>query len=241
MILRQLLFRQLGIVLEFNRVDMGKTALILGATGLTGKLLLNRLLADEAYECVKVFSRRDLGLKHPKLEVFIGDLLKLEQFESDFKGDEVFCCIGTTASKTKDRDKYKQIDFGIPVSAAKLCKRNGIKNFLVVSALGANAESQIFYNRTKGEMEQAVLMQHIPNTYILRPSLIKGFREEQRIGEAIGAIVMSIAQAFLIGKYKKYRAIEAGTIAKTMHRLAQSKPNLRIIESDKIEELGSLT
>jgi len=218
---------------------MGKTALILGATGLTGKLLLNRILADEAYECVKVFSRRPLGLQHPKLEIFIGDLLQLEQFESDFKGDELFCCIGTTANKTKDRGKYKQVDFGIPVSAANLCKRNGIESFLVVSALGANAGSQIFYNRTKGEMEQAVLKQDIPNTYILRPSLIKGFREEQRIGEAVGAIVMSIAQAFLIGKYRKYRAIEADTIAKAMHRLAQSKPNLRILESDQIEELGS--
>ena len=220
---------------------MGKTALILGATGLTGKLLLNRLLADEAYTCVKVFSRRPLGLQHSKLKIFIGDLLKLEQFESDFKGDELFCCIGTTASKTKDRDKYKQIDFGIPVSAANLCKRNGIESFQVVSALGANAASQIFYNRTKGEMEQAVLMQEIPNTYILRPSLIKGFREEQRIGEALGAIAMSIAQVFLIGKYKKYRAIEADTIAKAMHHLAQSKPTLRIIESDEIEELGSLS
>jgi len=212
---------------------MGKTALILGSTGLTGKLLLNRLLADDSYECVKVFSRRPLGLQHAKLEIFIGDLLKLEQFESDFKGDELFCCIGTTASKTKDKGKYKQVDFGIPVSAANLCKKNGIETFLVVSALGASAESQIFYNRTKGEMEQAVLMQHIPNTYILRPSLIKGFREEQRLGETIGAIVMSIAQAFLIGKYKKYRAIEAGTIAKALHRLAQSKPSLKIIESDR--------
>jgi len=220
---------------------MGKTALILGATGLTGKLLLNRLLADEAYTCVKVFSRRPLGLQHSKLKIFIGDLLKLEQFESDFKGDELFCCIGTTASKTKDRDKYKQIDFGIPASAANLCKKNGVESFLVVSALGANANSQIFYNRTKGEMEQAVLMQEIPNTYILRPSLIKGFREEQRIGEAIGAIAMSIAQVFLIGKYKKYRAIEADTIAKAMHHLAQSKPTIRIIESDEIEELGSLS
>ncbi|MCZ4694995.1 NAD-dependent epimerase/dehydratase family protein [Ancylomarina euxinus] len=218
---------------------MGKTALILGATGLTGKLLLNRLLADEAYTCVKVFSRKPLGLQHSKLEIFIGDLLKLAHFESDFKGDELFCCIGTTANKTKDKDTYKQIDFGIPVSAAKLCKKHGIESFLVVSALGANADSRVFYNRTKGEMEQAVLMQHIPNTYILRPSLIKGFREEQRLGEAIGAIVMRIAQVFLIGKYKKYRAIEADTIAKAMHRLAQSKPKLKIIESDKIEELGS--
>ena len=219
---------------------MGKTALILGATGLTGKLLLNRLLADEAYEKVKVFSRRALGLNHPKLEVFIGDLLKLDAFDSDFIGDVVFCCTGTTANKTKDKGLYKQIDFGIPVSAAYLSKKNGIRNFLVVSALGANTESQIFYNKTKGEMEDAVLNQHIPNTYILRPSLIKGFREETRIGESIGGLIISIAQVFLVGKFKKYKAIEADSIASAMHHLAKLQPKTQILESDQIEELGRL-
>ena len=219
---------------------MGKTALILGATGLTGKLLLNRLLADEAYSKVKVFSRRALGLEHPKLEVYIGDLLKLDIFESDFVGDEVFCCIGTTANKTKDKEVYKQIDFGIPVSAATLSKKNGINSFLVISALGANAESRVFYNRTKGEMEVAVLNQHIPNTYILRPSLIKGYREETRMGEIMGGLLASVASVFLFGKYKKYRAIKAETIANAMHHVVTSKPKAQIIESDKIEELGRL-
>ena len=219
---------------------MGKTALILGATGLTGKLLLNRLLADEAYSKVKVFSRRALGLEHPKLEVYIGDLLKLDIFESDFVGDVVFCCIGTTANKTKDKGIYKQIDFGIPVSAATLSKKNGINSFLVISALGANAESRVFYNKTKGEMEEAVLNQHIPNTYILRPSLIKGFREETRMGESIGGLLASVASVFLVGKYKKYRAIKAESIASAMHHLVELKPKIQIIESDKIEELGRL-
>ncbi|MRT92951.1 NAD(P)H-binding protein [Ancylomarina sp. 16SWW S1-10-2] len=219
---------------------MGKTALILGATGLTGKLLLNRLLADEAYDRVKVFSRRALGLEHPKLEVYIGDLLKLDIFESDFLGDEVFCCIGTTANKTKDKEIYKQIDFGIPVSAATLSKKNGVNSFLVISALGANAESSIFYNKTKGEMEKAVLNQHIPNTYILRPSLIKGSRDEKRIGESIGGLLASIASVFLVGKFKKYRAIKAESIASAMHQLVKSKLKTQIIESDQIEELRRL-
>ncbi|MFT5749702.1 MAG: hypothetical protein ACI93S_000963, partial [Ancylomarina sp.] len=147
---------------------------------------------------------------------------------------------GTTANKTKDKGIYKQIDFGIPAAAAYLSKKNGINSFLVVSALGANAESQIFYNKTKGEMEDAVLNLHIPNTYILRPSLIKGFREEKRIGESIGGLLVSIAQIFLIGKLKKYRAIEAESIASAMHHLAKLKPKTQILESDQIEELGRL-
>ncbi|MDQ1772097.1 NAD(P)H-binding protein [Labilibaculum sp. A4] len=218
---------------------MGKTAIILGASGLTGKLLLNRLLEDEAYTRVKIFTRRGLDLVHPKLKEFIGDLLSLEEFKKDFTGDEVFCCIGTTAKKTKDKTIYRKIDFGIPASAASLAKANGIKSFLVISALGANAESNIFYNKTKGEMEQAVLSLEIANTYILRPSLINGKRDEDRLGEKIGSIIMKVLSPFLLWKWKKYRAIEAETIANALHALAQAKPDYKIIESDKIQEIGA--
>ena len=218
---------------------MGKTAIILGASGLTGKLLLNRLLEDEAYTRVKIFTRRGLDLVHPKLKEFIGDLLSLEEFKKDFTGDEVFCCIGTTAKKTKDKTIYRKIDFGIPASAASLAKANGIKSFLVISALGANADSNIFYNKTKGEMEQAVLSLEIANTYILRPSLINGKRDEDRLGEKIGSIIMKVLSPFLLGKWKKYRAIEAETIANALHALAQAKPDYKIIESDKIQEIDA--
>ena len=218
---------------------MGKTAIILGASGLTGKLLLNRLLEDEAYTRVKIITRRSLDLVHPKLKEFIGDLLSLEEFKKDFTGDEVFCCIGTTAKKTKDKIIYRKIDFGIPASAASLAKANGIKSFLVISALGANADSNIFYNKTKGEMEQAVLSLEIANTYILRPSLINGKRDEDRLGEKIGSIIMKVLSPFLLGKWKKYRAIEAETIANALHALAQAKPDYKIIESDKIQEIGA--
>ena len=218
---------------------MEKTAIILGASGLTGKLLLNKLLEDEEYASVKIFSRRSLGLKHPKLKEFVGDLLNLNQFKQDFIGDEVFCCIGTTAKKTKDKGDYKKIDFGIPTAAAKLTRANKINNFLVISALGANHKSNIFYNRTKGEMEKVVLNQKIKNTYILRPSLINGKREESRFGEGIGSIIMKIVNPFLFGGWKKYRAIEAETIANALHALAQAKPDYKIIESDKIQEIGA--
>ncbi len=218
---------------------MGKTAIVLGASGLTGKLLLNRLLEDEAYERVKIFTRRALNLKHPKLKEYVADLLKLENYKADFTGDEVFCCIGTTAKKTKDKVIYKKIDFGIPATAAKLCKENKIETFVVVSALGANAESKVFYNRTKGEMEQSVLRKKIRNTYILRPSLIDGKRSEKRMGERIGAFVMKALHPFLLGGWRKYRAIEAATIASAMHTLAKSKPDYQIVESDRIQEIGA--
>jgi uncharacterized protein YbjT (DUF2867 family) len=129
---------------------------------------------------------------------------------------------------------YHQIDFGIPVEVAKLCKKNKIDTFLVVSAIGANAKSSIFYNRTKGEMEQAVLEQNIPNTYILRPSLILGKRNETRFAERIASFLFKLVNPLFFGKYKKYRAIEASAIAKSMIKLANEKPKIKILESNEI-------
>jgi len=215
-----------------------KTAIILGATGLTGGLLLKKLLDDERYDLIKVFSRRLTGFKHKKIKEILGDIIDLESFEKEFHADEVFCCIGTTASKTSDKEIYRSIDLGIPVKAAKLCKKNEVSTFLVLSSLGANPKSKVFYNRTKGEMEEEVLKQGVKNTYILRPSMILGNRSEKRLGENIGKFLMQSSQFLFIGKLKKYKAIEADKIAKTMIYLANIKPSGQIIESDKIEELA---
>jgi len=216
-----------------------KTAIVLGATGLTGKLPLARLVADKSYARIKLFSRKAFGNTSPKIEEYIGDVLQLENFKGDFTADEVFCCIGTTAAKTKDRRVYKAIDFGIPFSAAKLAKENNIATFLVMSSLGANAQSTIFYSRTKGEMERAVLDQKLPYTYILRPSLILGERDKSRFGEKIGALLLRFITVFLVGKLRKFRAIEADCIASAMIRMANSKPDRQIIDSSLIQELGS--
>ena len=216
-----------------------KTAIILGGTGLTGKLLLNKLIADDRYASIKLFSRKASGNTSPKIKEFVGDILQLEQFKNDFTADEVFCCIGTTSAKTKDRAIYKAIDFGIPFTASKLAIENKIPTILVISALGSNAKSKIFYNRTKGEMEQAVLDQKIDNTYILRPSLILGNRGERRFGESLAAVFMKLIAVFLIGRAKKYRAIEADCIAEAMIKLANSLPKIKIVDSDILQKLGS--
>ena len=216
-----------------------KTAILIGATGLTGRLLLTRLVADDSYASIKLFTRRASGNKSPKIQEFICDVLQLESFKSDFTADEVFCCIGTTSAKTKDRTVYKAIDFGIPFTASKLAKENNIPTFLVISSMGANPKSNIFYSKTKGEMEQAVLNQKIPNTYILRPSLIMGERDKKRIGESVGAVLLKFTTVFMVGRFKKYRAIEADCIASAMISLAKSKPDRQIVNSDIIQEFGS--
>jgi uncharacterized protein YbjT (DUF2867 family) len=212
-----------------------KTAIILGATGLTGSLLLELLLEDARYNAIKVFTRTPLTFKHPRIVNFTGDLLALENFEKDFLADEVFCCIGTTAKKTPDKELYLKIDFGIPVKAAQLCKKNDIETFVVVSSLGADPHSSIFYSRTKGEMEEAVLAFKLRNTYILRPSLILGDRKEKRMAESIASSFFRIAGPLMIGPLKKYAPNKATDIAKAMLAVANDKPLKFFILAEEIE------
>lgn len=214
-----------------------KTALILGATGLTGGLLLEKLIDDPNYTTIKIFTRKSTNNASPKIKEYVIDVLALENHKADFTADEVFCCIGTTARKTKDKSTYKKIDFGIPATAAKLAKENTIETFVVISAMGANKDSRVFYNKTKGEMEQAVLNQKIKHTYILRPSLIEGDRKESRLGEIVGNLLAKIINPLLIGNLKKYRSISADCIAQAMQMIAKKKPSSTLFLSDEIQQI----
>ncbi len=215
-----------------------KTAIILGATGLTGSLLLEKLIADERYVCIKLFSRTAMDIKHQKVQQYIGDMLNLSHFKADFSADEVYCCIGTTRAKTPDKQQYKAIDYGIPVQAAKLAKENAIPFFAVISAMGANAHSRFFYNRTKGQMEQAVCAQNIPQTYILRPSLIIGKRGDTRLAEQLGGVLLSLFNPLLIGRFRDYRSIKAPQIAQAMSHLSQLNIAFKTINSAQIEKIS---
>ena len=217
---------------------MKKTAIILGASGLTGSLLLIKLIDDKRYKTIKLFSRKRIEGLPSKVIQFTGNLLELESFKPDFTADEVYCCIGTTAKKTPDKKLYKAIDYGIPVAAAKLSKENSIKTYCVVSANGANPKSSIFYNKTKGEMEREVLSEKIENTYILQPSIIRGNRKEQRLGEKIGLVIFKILQPLFFGKLIKYSITEAEHIAQAMINLANSTSKTQIITSEKIKEIA---
>ncbi len=214
---------------------MKKTAILLGATGLTGSLLLEKLLKDPSFEKIILFSRSSAKKKSAKIEEHIIDMFQLENHSEAFKADVVFCCIGTTKSKTPNKETYKKIDYGIPVTAEKLAKQNGIKTFIVISALGADPKSSVFYNKTKGEMQRDVLQQNIENTYILQPSLIVGDRGEKRLGENMATFFMKIF-GFLIPK--KYKMIKAETIAEAMVFLAKEGYSEKIIHSEKIKEIG---
>ena len=214
-----------------------KTAIILGATGLTGGILLQKLLEDQEYSEVNVISRTSVGFTNPKMKEHIIDLMELDNYSSLFRVDEVFCCIGSTQKKTPDEEKYRKVDYGIPVTAARLAKDKRVQKFLVVSALGADPESRFFYNRTKGEMERDVLSENLPQTYIFQPALIGGVRKEKRSFESLWKKVMKVGDYFLLGPLKKYRTIDPETIAAAMVEVAKHSYRKERIESDEIKEI----
>lgn len=217
---------------------MAKTAIILGITGLTGSLLAKELLASQDYDKIIAFSRQKSGLKHVKLTEYIIDLFDLEQQSMRFNADVVFCCIGTTQAKTPDKDLYHKIDYGIPVAAARLCMANDIDTMITISAIGADAQSKIFYNRTKGEMESDVAGLGIKNCYFLQPSLIAGDRDEKRTLETVSKMIMAIINPLLIGGLKKYRSIHPLTIAKAMIQVAKNGYKHVIIPSNEIKAIA---
>ena len=214
---------------------MSKTAIVLGATGLTGGILVDKLLADDAITEIRLFSRSASERGNPKIKEYLIDLFELENSAANFKADIVFCCIGTTKAKTPDKEMYRKIDYGIPVAASELCKKNGISTFILISAMGADPKSKVFYNKTKGEMERDVLLNEIPKTYILHPSLIGGNRSETRIGERFAKRMMGTL-GFLIPK--KYKMIHPESIAKAMLWLSKNDFSEKIITSEKIKEIA---
>lgn len=214
---------------------MPKTAIILGATGLTGGLLLEKLLADTSFKRIKLFSRRSVNKNSPRIEEHLIDLFQLKKHAADFMADVAFCCIGTTKANTPDKETYRKIDYGIPVTAAKLCKQNNIETFIVISALGSDPESNVFYNKAKGEMERDVLAQGIKNTYILQPSLIGGNRVEKRFGERMAKFLMKLFNPLIP---KKYKTIHPEIIALAMRRLSKIGNDETIITSEKIKEIA---
>lgn len=195
------------------------TATLIGATGLIGGHLLEKLLADDRFGTVRILLRRPLDLQHPKLEKKLVDFEDPESFRIALEGsDVIFCAVGTTQKKVKgDLTAYRKVDFDIPVNAARLGKLTGCETIVVVSSVGANSGSRNFYLRLKGEMEEAVKASGMKNVHLIQPSMLLGNRQESRPGERIGQVLMQ-AVSFLLPK--KYKPVKASVVAEQMIRAA---------------------
>lgn len=216
-----------------------KTALIVGATGLVGKNCLYQLLETKEYSRVIALVRKPLAIKHHQLEQVIVDFDQLEHYKDKMTADDVFCCLGTTIGVAGSQENFRKVDFDYPLQVAEICLKNGAQQFLLVSAMGANAASSIFYNKVKGEIENAIDKLNYSSLQIFQPSLLLGNRKEVRVGELIGKVVMKGLGFLFIGPLKKYKAIEAETVAKAMVKAAlQANKGKRVFQSDEIASLG---
>jgi uncharacterized protein YbjT (DUF2867 family) len=218
---------------------MARSALLLGATGLVGSELLSLLLADGEYRQVTVLVRRNLAVANPKLVQRIADFDNLAKVGDAFAVDDVFCCLGTTIKKAGSQEAFRKVDYTYPLESAKLAVQQGAKQYLIITALGANAQSAIFYNRVKGEVEEAIEQLPLNGFHIFRPSLLLGDRQESRLGEQIASVVMRPLGFLLAGPLKKYRGIPARTVARAMLRTAkQNLTGSHAYDSDVIQEMG---
>ena len=204
--------------------------LLAGATGLTGEHLLDRLLNEPTITRVLAPTRRPLA-EHPHLENPVGDpAVFLPQLSGQV--DIAFCCLGTTLKQAGSEEAFRAVDLDMVVAFAKRAREMGARHLIVISAVGADPKSSIFYNRVKGEMEQALKAQDWPQLTIVRPSLLLGARREFRLGERL----LAPLARWIPGKY---RGIKACTLAHALWRLAlEEQDGTRIIESDQLRRLG---
>ncbi len=201
---------------------MPKTAIVTGATGLIGNLLVQALLKDDTYERVRAIVRKPLPIQHPRLENVVVSFSDDRALAEALRGDVLFCCIGTTIKKAGSQAAFTAVDYGIPVKTGGIALRNGVTQYHLISAVGANARSSNFYLRTKGQTEEALIQMGFPALFLYRPSLLMGDRKEVRFGEQVAQLFLPVFKFLMRGSWRKYRPVKAATVAAAMMANARS-------------------
>lgn len=228
---------QLRNIIRDSMNDIKLTAIVFGASGLTGRFVVEHLINDIDYGEVRLFVRKELMINNTKIKQIVFDTDKLESFSNELTGDHLFCCLGTTIKKAGSKNNFYRIDHDMVERVAKIASHNKVKSFVVISSIGANRNSHNFYLKTKGQMEESIRTFHFNNLTIIRPSMLLGIRPEYRFGEEIVKKIFSLANPLMIGSLKKYRGIHASTVAKAMISLAKKSVGYKIIESDQLDNL----
>lgn len=213
---------------------MSKVALVAGATGLIGSQLLELLLTDDRYSKIIALSRKSLTNKHSKLDNVVVDFSRLSAHYERLKADDVFCCLGTTMKQAGSQEAFRKVDFEYPLEIAKIAKALGAKQYFLVTALGANKKSSFYYNRVKGEVEEAIGKEGYTSYHIFRPSFLQGNRNEKRAGEEATQVFFKMF-GFLVPK--KFKGIDSAKVARAM--LVKAKEEKRgafIHESESLQK-----
>lgn len=211
---------------------MGKIALVIGASGLVGQQLVSQLLAHPEFEKVRSFARRASGIHHPKLEEILISFDDPERWRQLVKGDVLFSTLGTTIKTAKTKANQYRVDYTYQYEFAVAASTNGVLAYILVSSMGADPKSSVFYSRMKGELEAVVAKLAFRKTIIVRPSILDGDRQEKRTGETIGLVASRFLTRFVL---KKYRPTPVDVLAAKMISLSVDQiAGLRIIEGLEI-------
>ncbi len=198
-------------------------ALVIGATGATGKDLVNQLLNDKDYEEVNIFVRKPVSLDNPKLKTHIVDFEKPEEWKDLVKGDVAFSCLGTTLKAAGSKEAQRKVDYDYQYNFAKTAKENSVDDYILVSSYGANPNSKIFYSRMKGELEQSIKALHFNKLMIFQPGMLDR-KNSERTGEVLGGKIIRFANKF--GVFTQQKPLPTDILAKAM------------INSSKIKSYG---
>lgn len=198
-------------------------ALVIGATGATGKDLVSQLLTDKGYDEVNVFVRRPLAVENPKLKTYIVNFDKPEEWKDLVKGDVAFSCLGTTLKAAGSKEAQRKVDYDYQYNFAKAAKENEVEDYILVSSYGANPKSKLFYSRMKGELEQSIKDLHFNKLTIFQPGMLER-KDSERTGEVLGGKIIKFANKF--GVLTQQKPLPTEVLAKAM------------INSSKIKSYG---
>lgn len=222
--------------------DALRSALVLGATGAVGRHCLDGLLESPLYGRVVSIGRRKTAKTHAKLAEIETPLERLGWLTPADVGhvDDCFICLGTTQARAGTADTFRHVEVEYPRAAARLARNCGARQLLIVSAIGANTRSPIFYNKVKGEVEAAVAAEGLASVAIFRPSLLLGHRDEFRWKEKLGEPFMRALAVIMVGPARRLRPIAAERVARAMVRVAQTGGHgVAVYPSDRIADLSA--
>ena len=216
------------------------TVCLAGASGLVGRELMQILAHVEGIAKIIALTRSPLGKIPPHVDNLIVNFDQIENHSHSLHADIFVCCLGTTLKKAGSKKEFERVDFDYALKFAKVAESVGAKKLLIITSMGADSESFFFYNRVKGQIENAVKKLAIPQIEIFRPSLIIGNRKEQRLAEEWAQKFSPVFNALCIGPLQKYRSITATDIAKAM-AIASMNYNvgLFVYSSDEIQKIAS--
>ncbi|WP_073334479.1 NAD(P)H-binding protein [Chryseobacterium carnipullorum] len=197
-------------------------ALVIGATGATGKDLVKQLLNDKDFDEVNIFVRKPVDVQNDKLKVHVVNFEKPEEWKDKVQGDVAFSCLGTTLKDAGSKEAQRKVDFDYQYEFAKAAKENEVDDYILVSSYGADPTSKIFYSKMKGELEEAVKQLHFTKITIFKPGMLER-KDSERTGEVLGSRIIKFANK--LGLLESQKPLPTDILAKAMINSSKIKSN----------------